>query len=322
MRQFRRLLVAGFTPFAVAPVFAETAWGAEPAAAILIEKAVAGTPAPKSFDLAFGVKFTSNYLFRGISQSARQPAPQAYVEAQFLDNLVYVNGFYSRVDLVTRPAAEVDLAFGVRPKLGPFSLDIGYQLYGYPRERRLLNPYNPVAYDVGAGAYYGPAILTPRNTDFGEAHVSASVEAGDVTLGAGVWRAWDWLGSGAPATYVNGTAKYKIPETLTAQAFPGGLFLSGEVGYYDLGRTSARYGAVKLRSYTTWNVGASYIYKNLTVDLRYSDTDLGKAACFVNTSDPAGFSRGTGRSSWCGAAFVATVALDFSMADLQGVGSR
>lgn len=314
MRQFYLLSAAAGIGALVAAAPAMAADAPAPAA-----PAPPAAPVAKSvpFDLAFGVKFTTNYVFRGISQSNRKPAPQAYVEAQFFDNLFYINAFYSKVDLVTRPPAETDIAVGIRPKLGPLSFDIGYQFYGYPNERRLLNPYAPVTYDTGGGVFDGAAVLSPRNTDFAEVHGAVSGDVGDFTLGAGVWHAWNWLGTGAPATYVNGTAKYKIPETVTAAAFPGGISISGELGYYDLGRTAINYGAIKLKSYTTWNVGAAYNYKNLTVDLRYSDTNLSKKNCFVNTSDPAGFARGTGRSSWCGATFLATVSLDFTMSGLQ-----
>ncbi len=312
MRQLSVLSAAAALSMAIAAP-ALSADAPAPAAPAPAAPAAKSTPC----DLAFGVKFTTNYMFRGISQSNRNPVPQAYVEAQFLDNLIYVNAFYSKVDLVTRPAAETDIAVGIRPKLGPLNFDIGWMMYGYPKERRLFNPYSPVEYTGYLGTFEAPAILSPKNTDFQEIHAAVSGDIGDFTLGAGVYYAWNWLGTGAPATYVNGTLKYTIPESVTAAAFPGKVSFSGELGYYDLGRTAWNYGAVKLKSYTTWNVGASYNYKNLTVDLRYSDTNLSKQDCFLNTSDPRGFATGSGRSSWCGATFLATVSVDFTLSGLQ-----
>lgn len=275
----------------------------------------AAPAAPTQFDIAFGVKYTSNYGFRGISQSNGFGVAQGYAEAQFFDNFFYVNGFVSKVDLPTRATAETDVGVGIRPKLGPLTFDLGFIQYGYPGERRFMDPYNPVEYVTPAGAFYGPAILSPKNSEFGEVHATVSAAFKGLTVGAGVYHSWDFLGLGAPATYYNGTVKYTLPADFL-NGMKGNFYASGELGYFQLGTTAARLGAVKLKSYTTWNIGAGYTYENLTVDLRYVDTDLSKKDCFVNSGDPAGFLNG-GRSNWCSAAFVATVSLDFTLSGLQ-----
>ena len=77
----------------------------------------------KPIDFAFGFRLASDYNFRGISQSNRDPSPQGYVELQLLDNLLYAGVAGYRVDLPTRPSAEVDLTAGFRPKWGPLSFD-------------------------------------------------------------------------------------------------------------------------------------------------------------------------------------------------------
>jgi len=253
----------------------------------------------KPIDFAFGFRLASDYNFRGISQSHRDPSPQGYVELQLLDNLLYAGVAGYRVDLPTRPGAEIDLTAGIRPKWGPLSFDLGAIYYYYPGERRLA--------DYAAGT-----IFTPGNTDFLElaGKVSWAVDS-QWTLGAGVFHAWDWLGSGAPATYANLTAKYVLPDGALG-VIPAGLAISGELGRYSLGTTSALLGSVRLPDYTYWNVGASYTYRNATLDLRYHDTDLRKNECFVNTTDPKGVANGTGRSNWCSAAFIATLSFDFT----------
>ncbi len=62
----------------------------------------------------------------------------------------------------------------------------------------------------------------------------------------------------------------------------------------------------------------------MTLDLRYYDSNLTRAGCFLNTSDPAGnyvasvnTITGQSSSSWCGARFVASLSIDFSSATFK-----
>jgi uncharacterized protein (TIGR02001 family) len=198
------------------------------------------------------------------------------------------------VDLPTRPDAEVDLTFGIRPKLGPITFDIGGIYYWYPGERQLTDPV------LGA--------LTPADTDFFEFAAKASYTWQDtVTFGANVFHAWDWLGTGADATYVSGTLKVSTP-------FLAGGYVSGELGHYFIG-TATHPAPFDIPSYTYWNVGAGYTYKNLTLDVRYHDTDTTRQECFAITTDPRGFVNG-GRSRWCDATFIASLSVDFVASQL------
>jgi uncharacterized protein (TIGR02001 family) len=260
----------------------------------------AAEPAPESkpIDFAFGIRIQSDYNFRGISQSDHEFSPQAYGELQLWDNLIYAGIAAYRVSLPTDPEAEIDLTAGIRPKWGSLTFDLGVIRYWYPGEQQFLFP---------AGV-----ILTPKDTDFTElaGKVSWAVDS-SWTLGAGVFYAWDWLASGAPGTYVNATAKYTFPES-----FLPGFAISGEIGHYGLGRTDAYLGGLDLKDYLYWNAGVSYTWKNITADLRYHDTDLNRADCFLNTTDPSGVFSGSGRSKWCDAAFVATLSIDVTASQL------
>jgi uncharacterized protein (TIGR02001 family) len=269
-----------------------------PAAAKRLPPRAAAPSTP--IDIAFGARIASDYNFRGISQSNRKPSLQGYAELQLFDNIVYAGIAAYDVDLPTKPDAEIDLTAGIRPKWGPVTFDLGVIQYYYPGERRLVD--------------LAGTILTPANTDYLElaGKVSWNIEDRFI-LGAGVFHAWDWLGSGAPGTYVNATAKYNIP---AMGVLPAGFAISGELGHYSLGRTSPQLGAIELVDYLYWNAGASYTWKNITVDLRYHDTDLNKRECFIDTTDPAGIANGTARSKWCDAAFIATLSLDFTASQL------
>lgn len=81
------------------------------------------------FDLAFGAAVTSNYIFRGITQSNDKPAFQAYMEASY--GLVYAGLWGSSVDFEDDNKGELDITVGVRPEFGNLSLDVGYVRYLY-----------------------------------------------------------------------------------------------------------------------------------------------------------------------------------------------
>jgi uncharacterized protein (TIGR02001 family) len=252
----------------------------------------------KLIDFAFGARIATDYNFRGISQSDRSWSPQAYGELQLFDNFLYAGVAAYRVDLPTDPAAEIDLTAGIRPKWGPLTFDFGVIGYIYPDERQFVVDGVP---------------LTPRDTDFLEfaGRISWNIEDRFI-LGGGVFYTDDWLGTGAEGTYVNLTAKYNIPEGV----LPAGFAISGELGHYDLGTATVPGPAFKLIDYTYWNAGVSYTWKNVTLDLRYHDTDLNKNECFINTTDPKGVFSGSARSKWCSEAFLATLSVDFTASQL------
>lgn len=253
-------------------------------------------PAITWIDVAVSVKAMTDYNFRGISQTDRKPAIQGGAEVQLYNNLFYFGVYASNVDLVTRPDAEIDFYAGIRPKFGDVSFDLGVWQYYYPAEKRYID---------SAGVFW-----TPRNTDFTEVYGKVSYTfAETLTLGANVFYAWDWLGTGASGTYASVTAKYALP-------FLEGLSISGEIGHYWLGTTNLAIWSTNpptnLPDYTYWNAGLSYTYKNLTADLRYHDTSLSKTDCFLNTSDPRGIVSGSGRSKWCGPAVIGTLSFDIT----------
>lgn len=255
-------------------------------------------------DAAFNAKVMTDYNFRGISQTDRKPAVQGGVELQFYDNLFYAGVYGSNVDLTTRPDAEIDFYGGIRPKFGPVTVDVGVWQYYYPGEKQFIDPF---------GIYW-----TPRNTDYTEVYGKVSYNFEDkLIVGANVFYAWDWLGTGANGTYASVTAKYNLP-------FLEGLSVSGELGHYWLGTTNlAIWSTVpptNLPDYTYWNAGVSYTWKNLTADLRYHDTSLSKNECFILTADPSGISRGNGggqySSKWCNPTVVATLSFDITASSL------
>ncbi|MBL8587086.1 MAG: hypothetical protein JNK46_01015 [Methylobacteriaceae bacterium] len=277
------------------------------------EPAPPPAPAAPLFDWAVGGKAMSDYISRGVTQSNHQPAVTAYGELRFNvhENFqLYAGGQLWSVKLPTNPAVEADIFAGVRPTFGPFAFDFGAIWYAY------LNNTRQYFID-GTGVTFltpvpGGVPTTAKNPGWGEIYGKASYTWNDmVTVGANVFYAPNWTNVGADATYVSGTLKVNLPNN---------FYVSGEFGRQFLGTSKAAYGPTKYVSYNTWNAGVGYTYKIATLDLRYSGTDLTRAQCWINTSDPRGNPVGVvanGRSSWCGHRFVATLSVDISGKDLK-----
>ena len=68
------------------------------------------------FKLLIGSVLMSDYIFRGISYSAHQPAVGAYVDAQ--QGWLYVYTNFNSVRFSTNPAGELTMAAGARPTSG------------------------------------------------------------------------------------------------------------------------------------------------------------------------------------------------------------
>jgi len=142
-------------------------------------------------------------------------------------------------------------------------------------------------------------------------------------VGAFVYYSPDVLNTGADGIFFGGNAKY------TFASFGPGItpYISGEVGYWDLGTSDSFYGnanfpgGVPYASYATWSAGIGWTWKVFTLDLRYTDTDLSKAECNAFTSDHtatftgdfSNINTGGFGSNWCGARFVARLSADLTV---------
>jgi uncharacterized protein (TIGR02001 family) len=118
------------------PLFSAAAFAALLAGPALSDPAVITadeTASPEkiqsAIDVAFGAAVTSNYIFRGITQSDNKPAFQAYMEATY--GIFYAGAWGSSVDFGDDNTGELDLSAGIRPEFGKLSLDLGYVRYLY-----------------------------------------------------------------------------------------------------------------------------------------------------------------------------------------------
>ncbi|MCC6948492.1 MAG: hypothetical protein IT539_12055 [Bradyrhizobiaceae bacterium] len=270
--------------------------------------------APSPFDAAFGGWIGSDYNFRGVSQSDRDPSAGAYFEGQYNGAFgqwylgiggasikwpgVLASGDYGLTD----PAAEIDFFGGWRKSWDKFSADIGVIYYYYPGE--VFNGFTSDsdfwevywkggyavndALSVGANVFYTPDLLNYSQT--------FATITGTATK--------------ADAVYASLTAKYVLPWT----SGNWGSFVSGEIGHWwidDSGFLAA--GQTADPSYTYWNAGFALTYKAVTLDFRYHGTSQNRQDCAnflvtVATNSAAG---------WCKDAFIATLKFDTTLSALK-----
>jgi uncharacterized protein (TIGR02001 family) len=201
--------------------------------------ALSGAAMAEELKLSYNLGVTSDYVFRGVSQTQEDPAFQGGIDASY--GIGYAGVWASNVDFgADDPTAEIDLYAGVKPTVGDTSLDLGVLYYGYVEDKG----------------------LTPGQFGYFELKAAASHAFGPATLGAAVFYSPEYPGKGGNATYVEGNAAMPVAPKLT---------LSGAVGHQDI-QNYKSYNTWNI------GLGYALTDK-LTVDVRYHDTDehgLGK----------------------------------------------
>ncbi len=175
--------------------------------AILAASSLAGTAVAGPFSANIGV--TSNYIWRGVTQTGDQSAIQGGVDYEN-DNGFYAGTWISNVTWTATPGYEQDWYLGYGFEAGPVGLDVGYIFYSYP---------------VGTG-----------QDDFGEAYVNVSWQWLTGGLAYSTNKEDSSLDTGDVYLYVSGDFEAS-----------NGLGYGFTVGRYDFkGGSSADYNHVRL----------------------------------------------------------------------------
>jgi len=283
------------------------------ASAADLGKKKAPAPAPvvvSPWDFTVGGGVTTNYIFRGITQSNGGASGNVNAEVRYTIDptwQLYVGSAASSIKLTNQassPSLELDAIAGVRATLGSLTVDVGGIYYYYQ-------------YDIKEAGNTNAFWVT--NPSWYEGYTKLSYNVTDAfTVGANVFATPSFLDYGARGFYASGTAKYTM----------GDFALSGEFGRQWLSKCDAKHvtgaacsGIVSTTTFTSlpdynyWNAGVSYAYKFATLDLRYHGTDLSKRECsFITgtTTTPASVS-----SKYCGTAVVGTLSFALSGKDLK-----
>jgi len=242
-------------------------------------------------EFSFRAGIASDYIYRGVTLSAHEPAAGAAIEAAL--GMFYAGGTIASVKLPSQPAAEMSWSGGARPKLGNVQFDFGATYYFYPNETP------PVG--VTPGISYWEAMARADTTLGNVLQVAGGFAYSPNVSNTGAWGKYAAFGMG-----VDLPGKLLPPE-ITAS-------VTCSAGYSWFGNQSATLGGFPLPAYLNWNTGVTFTHKNLNLDLRYYDTNLSKENCFVFTGDPSATAGGQINlrtnpqglvSNWCSATFVA-----------------
>lgn len=154
--------------------------------------------APK---FAFNVGASTDYVFRGVSQTDEDP--QIFGGVDVTAGIFYAGVWASNVDFYDSTDAEVDLYAGVKPTLGPVTFDLAAIYYGYV--------------DAPSGSDYA----------YWEFKGAGSVPVGKGSLGAAVYYSPDFFGGLGDSWYyeVNGSMpvidKFSVSGALGRQELKG-----------------------------------------------------------------------------------------------------
>ncbi len=120
------------------------------AAAVAMSALFAGSAMAEG-DVSFNVGATTNYMFRGVSQTNNDGAIQGGVD--YTNGTFYMGAWGSNVDFNSDATTELDLYFGLRPTVGNFSFDVGVVHYFYPQETDInaTELKTAVSHPMGAG---------------------------------------------------------------------------------------------------------------------------------------------------------------------------
>ncbi|WP_424135232.1 TorF family putative porin [Roseomonas chloroacetimidivorans] len=194
---------------------------------------------------------SSDYLFRGVSQTRNRPAIQGTIDIQHSTGF-YVGAFASNVAFLgTNARQEIDALAGWRTTVAGISLDFGGIAYNYPGYEHS----GPGTYDL---QYY-------------ELAAKAAYEIPSAPLPVKVLASFNWspnyqLESG-DGFYVEGGAEFGLPYDLT---------LAGRIGYQWIER-NPRWGSP---DFANWNITLSYKFADFVLTAGYFDTNLSRSECF------------------------------------------
>ena len=214
--------------------------------------AASSVPAMAEIEISGNVALTTDYLFRGISQTDNNPAIQGGFD------LAHDSGFYagvwgSNVDFAG--SLELDYYGGYAGNINEnIGFDVGAIYYDYPGG------------DLGGGV----------DPEFWEINAGLSGDVGPVALSGTISYSDDYFGETGTAFYYDLGASMDLPEEFS---------LAVHFGYQTIDDGEAPpkgdgFFSSNEDSYTDWSVGVSRSYMNLDFDMTYYDTNLGSSDCF------------------------------------------
>ncbi len=179
---------------------------------------------------------TSDYDFRGVSQSAKDPALQVSVDYAH-DSGFYAGAWASNIDFGSGidGDVELDLYLGwAGETAGGLGWDAGFVWYGYPGSSNSLSASKIPDYnEIFVGISHGPFELKQ-------------------------WYSDDLYGTGDSGLYTEANASFELPNGFTLNLHTG----------YNYGDLFDGY------EYLDYSVGVGYTMGNFDLELKFTGTDL------------------------------------------------
>jgi len=226
---------------------------------------VLGSPAIVSADdspheFSANVALSTDYRFRGISQTTEDPALSGGFDYSYSPIGFYAGVWASNLDFgePTGPGGVNDTA------------DLEIDFYGGIAGELP----NGIGWDVGGLYYYYPGSdpgAFANDYDYFEVYGSLSYDFGMFNVAGGANYSPDYFAESDDAVYLYGDVGVPLPVA--------GLTLSGHVGHQWID-DNATFGTP---DYVDWILGLSKDIGPFTFDLSYVDTDMSNAECFGGT---------------------------------------
>ncbi len=212
-----------------------------------------------------GASVTSDYRFRGISNSDRDGAVQGYVQYDHATGL-YVNVWASTIDfndeLTYDSSVEVDAT-------------VGYN-YAFSDQTNA---------GVRAVYYWYPDADTPAaaaDYDYFELALSGEHDFGMAAISGDLAWSPDFFAETGDAIALSGGVTVPVLEEFAF--FDGGLEASAHVGYQWIDDNAA----AGIPDYLYWDLGATASWGLFSFDVRYVDTDMSRLECAGGTENCEG----------------------------------
>jgi uncharacterized protein (TIGR02001 family) len=233
-----------------------------PAAADGYEYSAPPPPAEeeRKFTYSFNIAGTSDYVFRGISQTDNDPTIQGGLDLAY--GILYAGAWGSGLDFGDDPGisgsdaqVEIDWYGGIKPTwnspFGVMNLDFGVIYYTYPGANDELANLDYVEFKAG----YSWAVLHPK-----------------LTTGTIVYYSPDYFAQTGPVWTIETLAAWELPQVWVFTPVINGL-----VGWQK-GDADEGYFVNVIQTddeYYYWNAGLALTVEKITFDFRYWDTNIG-----------------------------------------------
>lgn len=227
------------------------------AAAAVAAPALAEDAPTSPFTITGGATLTSDYRFRGVSQTNKRFAIQGTIGVSHSSGF-YVGTWGSSIDdyVANGGDQEIDLYAGYKKTFSGTTVDGGLLYYYYP----------------GSGGI---------TSDFFEPYLNASHTFGPLSAKVGLNYAWKQ--HALACTYDPRCTHAREDNLYTYGELSGGIPNTGVTLTAHLGESWGRsYLTNGLKDYTDWSLTAAYTWKALTFSVAYVDTDFKKGEFVVN----------------------------------------